>query len=187
MHHAYSRFGAFLALSIAAMVVACRPADSPRDLDTALLPLPSPVVEALAPPMTAPHVVSVAPQPPEHVLPTLEAGVSAAGLSGGVQELRTWTLTPADRIILYARAGVPVEYIPILEAIGSCESSHSPGAVGDSGNSLGWYQIWTGWFREGEDPYDPATNLAVALRIRETRGRWGGGGGWTCADRLGIV
>lgn len=97
-----------------------------------------------------------------------------------------WVLTVSDRVRLYAASGAPVEYIPILEAIGECESKHSPGARGDHGNSLGWFQLWTGWFGPTEDPMDPATNLRVALRIRETRGRWGGGGGWACADILNI-
>jgi hypothetical protein len=118
--------------------------------------------------------------------------VSAMGVEGAVvpvaprEGFGAWQLSASERMVLYARAGVPTEYIPILEAIGYCESKHSPGAVGDSGNSLGWFQLWRGWARDGEDLHDPATNLAVALRIRETRGRWGGGGGWTCATILGI-
>jgi hypothetical protein len=46
--------------------------------------------------------------------------------------------------------------------------------------------LWGGWFREGEDPFDAVTNARVAVRIREIRGRFGGAGGWSCADRLGI-
>jgi len=61
-----------------------------------------------------------------------------------------------------------------------------PAAVGDAGASLGLFQIWTGWFFEGEDPMNPLTSARVALRIREIRGRFGGGGGWTCAGLLGI-
>lgn len=141
-----------------------------------------------------PHVAKSAPEEP--VLPTpgptpgevvaQSEPVAVQTVSANAVEPRTWVLSPTERVTLYAIAGVPTKYIPILEGIGYCESKHSPGAVGDGGNSLGWFQIWTGWFREGEDPFDPETNLRVALRIRETRGRWGGGGGWTCADILNI-
>lgn len=144
----------------------------------------TPLVASLAPSMTEPYALSVTPQPPEHVLPTVEANVAASELSAPlqpVQPLNTWVLSAAERAIMYARAAIPVEFMPILEAIGYCESKHSPGAVGDGGQSLGWFQLWVGWAREGEDLMDPVTNLQVALRVRETRGRWGGGGGWSCA------
>lgn len=42
------------------------------------------------------------------------------------------------------------------------------------------------WARAGEDLMDPVTNARVAVRVRELRGRFGGAGGWTCAD-LGRV
>lgn len=46
------------------------------------------------------------------------------------------------------------------------------------------------WFeRYGEDfsqRYDPVVNLRTARKLYEERGRFGGGGGWSCADRLGI-
>ena len=95
-------------------------------------------------------------------------------------------LSREEMVAVYAEAGVPAEWVEPLLAIAWCESRYSPGAVGDGSNSLGLHQLWTGWFREGEDPFDPVTNARVALRVRETRGRFGGGGGWTCADLLGI-
>ena len=87
---------------------------------------------------------------------------------------------------LLAEAGSPPEWVEPLVAIALCESRGRPDAVGDAGASLGTWQIWVGWFFEGEDPFDPLTNARVAIRIRETRGRFGGGGGWTCAGILGI-
>lgn len=74
--------------------------------------------------------------------------------------------------------------------ISYCESRWFPGVTGDSGRSLGLFQLWTGWATwYGVPPdalYDPATNARVARAVREHRGRWGGAGGWTCADLLGI-
>lgn len=95
-------------------------------------------------------------------------------------------LTEEEAISLLRQAGAPTEWIPDMLTIGWCESKHSPGAVGDSGNSLGWFQLWSGWFREGEDPFDALTNARVAVRVREIRGRFGGGGGWSCATNNGI-
>lgn len=79
--------------------------------------------------------------------------------------------------------------------ISYCESRWQPDALGDISatgepQSLGWFQLWRGWGRfVGVEPgalLDPAVNAATALRVREHRGRWGGAGGWTCADLLGI-
>lgn len=71
-----------------------------------------------------------------------------------------------------------------------CESRGRPDAVGDGGNSLGMFQLWYGWFSKAgysSDQYaDPVVNASVARYVYETRGRWGGGGGWSCADHLSI-
>lgn len=43
--------------------------------------------------------------------------------------------------------------------------------------------------KSGEDfelRYDPIVNLRTALWLRTVRGHFGGGGGWSCADKLGI-
>lgn len=95
-------------------------------------------------------------------------------------------LTRDEAEAVLRAAGAPEGWIAALLAIGECESHLSPYAKGDSGSSLGWLQLWGGWFREGEDPFDAVTNARVAVRIREIRGRFGGAGGWSCADRLGI-
>jgi plasmid stability protein len=95
-------------------------------------------------------------------------------------------LTEAEMRALLAEAGAPAEWVPDMLTIAWCESHYSPGAVGDSGNSLGLFQLWSGWARPGEDLFDPLTNARVAVRVREIRGRFGGGGGWSCADLNGI-
>lgn len=87
---------------------------------------------------------------------------------------------------VYELAGAPVEWREEMARISWCESKWSPGAVGDAGNSLGLHQMWAGWARDGEDLMDPVVNARVAVRVRETRGRFGGAGGWTCADLEGI-
>ena len=92
-----------------------------------------------------------------------------------------------DEVVAFLRAaGAPEAWIPDLVTISWCESKHRPGAIGDGGNSLGALQMWTGWFRPGEDPFDPLTNYRVGVRVRELRGSFGGGGGWTCATLLNI-
>lgn len=115
---------------------------------------------------------------------TMESIVVAAA-TGRVRELGG-SLTEAEVVALFRVAGSPEAWIPDLVAISWCESKHSPNAIGDGGNSVGMLQLWLGWFLPGEDPFDPLTNARVALRVRETRGRFGGGGGWTCADLWGI-
>lgn len=96
------------------------------------------------------------------------------------------SLTGDEMDRLYAYVGVPVEWRADLKAIAWCESQWRFYAVGDSGNSLGGHQLWHGWALAGEDLMDPVTNTWVAMRVREIRGRFGGPGGWACADRMGI-
>lgn len=112
----------------------------------------------------------------------------AAGTAIAAAVPRAWPeqLSPEQLDQVYALAGVPGEWRADLAAIAACESRLRPGAVGDGGNSLGLHQLWTGWFAVGEDPMDPVTNARVAVRVRERRGRFGGAGGWTCADLEGI-
>jgi hypothetical protein len=95
-------------------------------------------------------------------------------------------LSESQLAAVYDLAMVPYAWRADLKTIAWCESYWKPRAVGDSGNSLGLHQIWFGWFRADENPFDPVTNTMVAVRIRETRGRFGGGGGWSCATALGI-
>lgn len=100
------------------------------------------------------------------------------------------SLTEADMRAILTATGWPVELHDQALTIAWCESRYRPGAVGDGGNSLGLWQIWYGWFAPAgysvEQAYDPVTNSRVALYVRTTRGRWGGGGGWSCAGLNGI-
>ena len=110
---------------------------------------------------------------------TVEAATARVNAEGG-------QLTEAEVIAVLRAAGAPEAWVPDMLTIAWCESHYSPGAVGDSGNSLGLFQLWSGWARPGEDLFDPLTNARVAVRVREIRGRFGGGGGWSCADLNGI-
>lgn len=119
---------------------------------------------------------------------TIEAIVTAAAV-GRVRALGG-SLSEAEMDALLEVAGWPVEWRAEAKQIAWCESKWSPYAVGDSGSSLGLFQLWTGWFAPaGYSPaqaFDPVVNSRAALYARQLRGRWGGGGGWSCADRLGI-
>ena len=95
-------------------------------------------------------------------------------------------LTPAQARQILADVGTPPEWTEPFVAIGEKESRWSPGAIGDSGRSLGWLQLNGGWFHEGEDPFDPHTNARVAVRLRHALGRFGGAGGWSVAEGLGL-
>lgn len=85
-------------------------------------------------------------------------------------------------------AGVPLEWWADFKAIAHCESRWRPEAIGDGGNSIGLMQMWYGWASKAgvTDLLDPVQNLIAAKYVREVRGRYGGGGGWTCADKVGI-
>ena len=130
---------------------------------------------------------------PPTLYPTLGNSQTSLGNSQSLVEAATvrvasqgGQLTEAEMRALLAEAGAPAEWVPDMLTIAWCESHYSPGAVGDSGNSLGLFQLWSGWARPGEDLFDPLTNARVAVRVREIRGRFGGGGGWSCADLNGI-
>lgn len=116
--------------------------------------------------------------------PTLvEAATARVNAQGG-------SLTEDEVIAVLRAAGAPEAWIPDMVAISQCESRHSPYAVGDGGNSLGMFQLWFGWARaygvSVEALFDPLVNAKVALYVREVRGRFGGGGGWSCATHMGI-
>ena len=93
-------------------------------------------------------------------------------------------------LALLREAGAPEEWHADMLAIAWCESGWRVGAIGDGGNSLGLYQMWTGWAPAAgygvDELLDPAVNTRVAVYVRSVRGRWGGGGGWTCADLLSL-
>lgn len=119
---------------------------------------------------------------------TMESIVVAAA-TGRVRALGG-SLSEAEMDALLEVAGWPVEWRAEAKQIAWCESKWSPNAIGDGGNSLGLWQMWTGWFGPaGEDIEgwaDALVNARVALYVRQVRGRWGGGGGWSCAGLWGI-
>ena len=121
-------------------------------------------------------------EPLNFILPTNvdHDGAMVEAATSRVQALGE-SLTETEVVAFLRAAGAPEEWIPDLVTISACESRHRPGAIGDGGNSLGQYQLWRGWAREGENLMEPLTNAKVAVRVRETRGRFGGSGGWTCA------
>ena len=126
---------------------------------------------SLAPPVVYPTEMVDSPAQPMDVAPEVAMVVQQ---DGGV-------LSESEVVAFLRAAGAPEEWIPDLVTISACESRHRPGAIGDGGNSLGALQMWSGWFRSGEDPFDPLTNYRVGVRVREIRGSFGGSGGWTCA------
>ena len=119
---------------------------------------------------------------------TMESIVVAAA-TGRVRALGG-SLTEAEMRAVLTEAGWPEELLAEALTVAYCESRYRPGAVGDGGNSLGLFQLWTGWFPAAgysvEQAYDPVVNARVALYVRQVRGRFGGGGGWSCADLWGI-
>lgn len=63
------------------------------------------------------------------------------------------------------RAGWPRDLVEQALAVSYCESRWSPYAIGDSGNSLGMFQLWRGWFRWAGYPVDAAFDAVVNARV----------------------
>lgn len=150
--------------------------ETPAGLSTATGYLLTPTPEGLAVPPT----FTPPPLPPA---PITETTVAAASVAAD-------QLTEGQVAQILVEAGAPPEWVAPFLAIAWCESKYRPGAVGDGGNSLGLFQLWRGWAPAygvaPEAMFDPLVNARVAVYVRETRGRFGGGGGWTCATLLGI-
>lgn len=96
---------------------------------------------------------------PAH-LPTVERATARVASVGG-------TLTEAEVRAVLVAAGWPEGLIPQALAVSFCESRWSPYAAGDSGRSMGLFQVNLGtWFPyAGEDPAmwaDPVVNARVA-------------------------
>lgn len=97
-------------------------------------------------------------------------------------------LTEEQFDALLQAAAVPMDWWADFKAIAWCESRWNFSAIGDGGNSLGLMQLWYGWAKPAgvTDLMDPLQNLIAAKYVREVRGRYGGGGGWSCANHLSI-
>lgn len=75
-----------------------------------------------------------------------------------------------------ARAvGWPEDQLPTMDRVMKCESGCQPKAYNRSGAS-GLMQVLRSWFGPDEDPFDPTTNLTVALRVLDRQG-WRA---WSC-------
>jgi hypothetical protein len=92
---------------------------------------------------------------------------------------------------LLAEVGAPPEWVEDLVTIAWCESQGHPDSWNTKGeDSRGLWQLWVGWFRAAgftaDQWQDRHVNARTAVYVRETRGRYGGDGGWSCADLNGI-
>lgn len=170
---------AFMLLSLVA-VGASRPAPARIEPPPIAVhaPWPTPAAVPVFTVMGSPE-----PEPPTLAEDAVAGAVARTRAHGGA-------LTEAEMRAVLAEAGAPETWINPMLSIAYCESRHRPFAVGDGGNSLGLFQLWTGWFPAAgysvADAFDPVVNARVALYVRQVRGRWGGGGGWSCADLWGI-
>lgn len=179
------------------------PCGQPVCLDIVVIPLPSypdALVyepEPIAEPTPAPTPVAAA-------YSAETVGAASAVAAGIFQDLPLPAMSMTEAKWALAQAGWPEEEWPNILAIGACESSGGvvdangepmfhPGETGDSGNSIGWLQLNKGWWNRWPERghrielwMNPVENASVALDIWRARGRYGGAGGWSCADRLGI-
>lgn len=133
-------------------------------------------------PSSGPHIIDPAEATIE-IAPVRHGEVEAA--TARVQEYGG-TLTEAEMRAVLAEAGWPVELHEQALAVSMCESRWSPYAVGDSGRSLGLFQMqhsgsgWRGWFiPAGEDEslaHDPVVNARTAWWAYQRSG-WAP---WSC-------
>jgi len=75
---------------------------------------------------------------------------------------------------LAVEVGWPAEELPTVDRVMWCESNCEPSARNRSGAS-GLMQVMPMW-HHGRDPFDPATNLAMALEVWHLQG-WRA---WSC-------
>ena len=132
------------------------------------------------------QVVTLPPPPP--AAPPVLATPSSPGV------LR---LSMEDLDAFARAAGWPDQpgWWPEMKRIIGCESGYnvySHNASDPNGGSYGLTQLngRQHFDKAGEDfekRYDPVVNLRTALWLRTVRGHFGGGGGWSCADKLGIA
>jgi hypothetical protein len=91
----------------------------------------------------------------------------------------TTTVAPTGRCAQWEptalEVGWTVDQWPTVDRVMWCESHCQPGAHNRSGAS-GLMQLMPGWWH-GRDPYDPATNLTIALEVLAAQG-WRA---WSCA------
>jgi hypothetical protein len=121
---------------------------------------------------------------PTPVAPTVPAEATGASGQVAVDSLSPHGSCPDVIVQVFGERSTEACVIAL------CESGYDPGAIGDHGASLGLFQLWTGWATWYGVPvealFDAHTNTLVAKAVLEHRGRWGGIGGWSCADKWGI-
>lgn len=89
-------------------------------------------------------------------------------------------------------AGATEELLGPFLRVAWCESSFRLDAtnITDTEHSLGFLQVWVGWFADaGEDPAQyrrPDVVARVGLHVYAVLGRFGGKGGWACARLTGV-
>ena len=125
-------------------------------------------------------IIPLPAESPSEPIPGLEgSGILAAGVSSHQQALtlpqRPYPvavspsqLTEGELTAVLQSAGWPEELIPAALSVAWCESKWSPSAIGDSGSSVGLFQLnkQTWFIYAGEDSnmwMDPATNARTAL------------------------
>ncbi|MEM4723627.1 MAG: hypothetical protein QXP01_01285 [Candidatus Hadarchaeum sp.] len=96
------------------------------------------------------------------------------------------SLTASELRLVLEVAGWPPELIDDAMEVAWCESRWSPYAVGDSGRSLGMFQLWNGWYEwagySAEQYGDVVVSAATAAKVAERdmalgRGPWHQ---WSC-------
>ena len=105
----------------------------------------------------------------EHSVPGVSAAAAPDVHTAPAPALHLGPLTPGEVRAALREAGSPEEWVEPLTSIAWCESRFSPGAVGDSGRSVGLFQLWTGWFPYAGEDFaswaDPHVNARTALAI----------------------
>lgn len=125
------------------------------------IPTPSPTPEPPPPPPPTAQPVRTAPPPPPPTSPPapIAAAITTAGEGG----------CPAVISSALGVAGCMISY---------CESTWNPNTTGSQGER-GYFQIHPRW--HADSTYDPAGNVAAALRIS------GGGASWGAWTTSGVL
>jgi hypothetical protein len=147
----------------------------PRDVPAGAPPLAIAKARVCLKPGEVPPPIPIRPEDFVHASNVLsETELEQAALAAG------WPLGPGwwddMRRIVYCESG--------RNTLAHNKSDPNGGSYGLS--QLNGTQHFTKSGEDFEMRYDPIVNLRVALWLRTVRGHFGGGGGWSCADKLGI-
>lgn len=107
-----------------------------------------------------PRPAPLPPEPPSAAAPTPPAPPAWAEKA---------QLTEAEMGEVLEVSGWPTNLVAAATRVAWCESRFRPGAIGDGGNVLGLFQLWSGWFAYAGYPLEDwsvaLTNAAVALTV----------------------